>query len=266
MQLEEFRTVVKTRMALPADDYRSLPAHPLSTIMTAAEKKYGKENHAYQNGDSFYVAMVDTLSIFGSFFGWCDTKGEVTAFGYACHERFRYWYTPDHRAAEQTMAHISTSENDIEEMMANIKNPRDRSKRMVKGILTFCHSVNENVYWHERILRDLYSRSPRIAEMRRDTSTPTKEELSDYLHNILPKDYAWIKNTRPYGHLDDVIKTTNENAMTERDVIKPYDDTVMRAKFKVNRMWNDRSEAGYYDSKTGMSVGDFQKRLSVIGY
>lgn len=264
MLLEEFRNEVRRRVFLPSEDMKCIPKATMPLIMEAAERKFGISNNALYDNATFLHDLLEYTDIFGSFCGWADTQGNVHAFGYACHERFRYWFTPDSRGAEQTMAHISTSNPDIEDMMSNITHPKDKTRRMVRGILTFCHSVNNNVWWHEEVLKHHYLNSENIPLDKK--ADPTQVELAFYLHNVMPKEMGRVKMAQPYGYLNELIDITNTNARSDREKIVPYDDQTMQAKFKPCRMYRDKYEAAYYDTKTTMLVTEFQQRLARLGY
>ena len=134
------------------------------------------------------------------------------------HERFRYCFTPDHHEAEQIMAHVSTSDYTAESMMSNIEQEKHKTKRMLRGILTFCHSVNENPFWHEALLRRHTAEHMGVSY----TDQMDSVTLSKYLYEILPKEQpGGIAAGRPYWRLVDTINTSNQYAIHERDFIKP---------------------------------------------
>lgn len=270
MNLENFRNAVRIRTQLPHNDENYIPTVAFPRIMDAAEREFAISNQVLYGDDTklFIPKLFEKVSIFGSFCGWAEANGTVHGFGYACHENFRYWFTPDNHEAEQTMAHISTSNHDIEDMMSNIHEYKYKTKRMVRGILTFCHSVNENVFWHEELLKHFYYTSKGHLNGMLDPGEPqaTMAELSDYLHKTLPKHFNRIPMTRPYGYLEGVIKLTNDNAHHVHHIIKPYSDQEMQAKFNVRRMMGDRSEARYYADDTNLTIGEFQQRLARLGY
>ena len=267
MQLAEFRDEVRRRTNdIDPTDYKAIPKSVFPLVMEAAERQFGISNCAIFPSElsEFHSMLLEHTNIFGGFCGWADRNGHVHSFGYANHERFRYWFTPDQRDAEETMAHISTSNTDIEDMMNNVSNPRHKTKRMVRGILSFCHTINESVLWQERILRHKFDGSPNMTA--KIAGEPTKEELTTYLHDFMPKEMSYVEMSKPYGYLSDVIKQTNDNAMSDREIIKPATSEEFASKFRISRMYADKYEARYYEHKTAYTVGEFQKRLATIGY
>ena len=264
MQLDEFRSTLKVRCAKHHTDPDYIPSFMFSRIMESAEGDWSSANGYDRNEtDRHGMLMNVAADMFGGYCGWADMTGNVYPFRYATHERFRYCFTPNHREAEQTMAHISTQEASIEDMMSNVKEERYKTKRMVRGILTFCHSVNENVFWHEallnRLAKDFYG-APYNESI-------DSARLSKFLHEELPKSHpGGVAAARPYWRLMDVIKTTNEYAQHERDIIKPYTHAEMVARFRPKMWFSNYYEAGLYDHASCMPIAEFQKRLSEIGY
>lgn len=273
MLLNEFRNEMRERSALPLSNPLHITSQAFPLVMTAAENKWGIENGGiYVNQTSeFYSYLRDKVSIFGGFFGWANTKGEAFAIGYACHESFRYWFTPDQMEAENTMAHISTSEGSVEEMMDHITNPLHKTKRMVRGILTFCNAVNENPYWHEEILIYFYKDYLRSTGQKHPgelrTFEPAKEDLVRFLNDEMPTRHPVVNYARPYGYLSDDIKTTNQYAMSERELIKTPELHEFARMFRPKRMMYDRGEADTsYNANCKLSLADFKNSLRKIGY
>ena len=265
MQLDEFRAILKTRCAKPHDDADYIPSFMFSHIMAAAEGKFSITNgyNTYDNADYLSQLLQVASESFGGYCGWADSTGQVFPFQYACHERFRYCFTPNHREAEQIMAHISTSESTVEDMMSNIEQEKHKTNRMLRGILTFCHSVNENPFWHEVLLRFHAAGHMGVPY----TSQMDSATLSKYLHEELPKLHpGGISAGRPYWRLSDTIKTTNQYAIHERDIIKPYTLEEMRARFRPMTWFNHYYEAGSYEDASRITIADFQSSLSKIGY
>ena len=209
MQLDEFRAILKTRCAKPHDAEDYIPSFMFPHIMAAAEGKFIVTNGYTDNADYLSQLLQTAGASFGGYCGWADSTGQVFPFQYAHHERFRYYFTPDHHEAEQIMAHVSTSDYTAESMMSNIEQEKHKTKRMLRGILTFCHSVNENPFWHEALLRRHAADHMGVSY----TDQMDSATLSKYLYEILPKEQpGGITAGRPYWRLVDTIKTTNEYA------------------------------------------------------
>lgn len=265
MQLDEFRATLKTRCAKPHDDPDYIPSFMFPRIMAAAEGKFSITNgyNIYDNADYLSQLLQVASESFGGYCGWADSTGQVFPFQYACHERFRYCFTPDHREAEKEMAHVSTGEYTAESMMSNVVQEKHKTKRMLRGILTFCHSVNENPFWHEALLRRHAADHMGVSY----TDQMDSAALSKYLYEILPKALpGGIAAGRPYYRLLATIKTTNQYATHERDIIKPYSHDEMKARFRPMTWFRHYYEAGFYDHGSIISVADFQRSLASIGY
>ncbi len=265
MQLDEFRAILKTRCAKPHDDNDYIPSFMFPRIMAAAEGKFSVSNGYTHHTNADYLSqLLQTAGAsFGGYCGWADHTGQVFPFQYASHERFRYCFTPDHLEAEQIMGHVSTCEHTAESMMSNIVQEKHKSKRMLRGILTFCHSVNENPFWHEALLRRHAADHMGVSY----TDQMDSATLSKYLYEELPKLHpGGIAAGRPYWRLVDTIKTTNQYATHDRDFIKPYSLDEMKARFRPMTWFRYYYEAGLYDHGSTISVADFQRSLASIGY
>ncbi len=265
MQLDEFRAILKTRCAKPHDDADYIPSFMFSYIMAAAEGKFSITNgyNNYDNVDHLSQLLQVASESLGGYCAWADYTGQVFPFQYASHERFRYCFTPDHLEAEQIMGHVSTCEHTAESMMSNIVQEKHKSKRMLRGILTFCHSVNENPFWHEALLRRHAADHMGVSY----TDQMDSATLSKYLREELPKHHpGGIAAGRPYWRLMSTIKTTNEYVVHERDFIKPYSLDEMKARFRPMTWFRYYYEAGLYDHGSTISVADFQRSLAQIGY
>lgn len=265
MQLDEFRAILKTRCAKPHDAEDYIPSFMFSHIMAAAEGKFIVSNgyNLYDDVDYLSPLLQIAGESFGGYCGWADSTGQVFPFHYAYHERFRYCFTPDQREAEQVMAHVSTNELTAEDMMSNIEQEKYKTKRMLRGILTFCHSVNENPFWHEALLRRHAADHMGVPY----TDQMDSASLSKYLYEELPKAQpGGIAAGRPYYRLVATIKTTNQYATHERDIIKPYSHDEMKARFRPMTWFRHYYEAGLYDHGSIISVADFQRSLAQIGY
>lgn len=271
MLINEFRSTLRDRTGLPFSDRKSIPRVNFELIMRSAEEKYAINNGYFtplENASDWLFSLMDiSVSIFGGFCGWIDHKGTVYSFGYACHERFRYCFTPDHHEAEQVMAHISPTDGNIEEMMDNISNPRLKTKKMVHSILTFCHSVNHNPYWHEEVLLKLWKEHIDSTQAF-SASTPSTEELVTFLHSDeFARQYQnGVPMAHPYGELEATVATTNQHAMHEKALIKPYEDSEMKARFKPSRMMVDSYEAGRHRDSSKMQIDAFRTSLARLGY
>lgn len=265
MQLDEFRAILKTRCAKPHDAEDYIPSYMFPRIMAAAEGKFSVSNGYDRYNDADYLSQLLQVAgeSFGGYCGWADSGGNVFPFQYASHERFRYCFTPDHHEAEKEMAHVSTGEHTAESMMSNVVQEKHKTKRMLRGILTFCHSVNENPFWHEALLRRHAADHMGVPY----TSQMDSAALSKYLREELPKLHpGGIAAGRPYWRLVDTIKTTNQYAVHERDFINPYSLDEMKARFRPMIWFRHYYEAGLYDHGSTISVADFQSSLSKIGY